>query len=483
MDLHKEYNLIMWCAQYLNKEETNFVDISPANGNFTMILSQSAKYVYCYNQSLQDSKNVDTLINTLNLNNVILCSNTFKLSSYGKIGFIKMLDQSDEDCHTLLSDIKMVGYPPLICNNEKYKETLKTYGYDIYQLHGYDGMYFASNKYVSQQECESIIFNNSSTSIQISNALDKEFTCMKKIDHKEQILLNIPMKTTRVPNNPSILQSAGGYICNIRASNYVYDPHFRFLDNDNVHRSDHYIVYFDKHFMLQSMIPLVDKTDNQYVSSFVEGIDDLRLINENTFICSHGNFNNKRLIEQCLGTFNTKGEITKLIVLKGPDPHKHEKNWLAYEQNDTIYVIYLIHPFTVYQVDQETGNLTLVNQTLLTEQNCHNFRGSAPIIPYHNPHKNSNDTNTEEKSECGWLATTHQVSNSLSYYHRFVWFSADFSSLKISRPWYFEHKGIEFNPGMCHSHDPNTVIMSHSVLDNNAKCITITHDTIDAYFT
>lgn len=464
MDLHKEYNLIVWCAQYLTKD-TNFIDIGSNTGNFTMILSQSCKYVYCYDKVYEGLKNVDILINTLNLNNVVLCTNTLKLDTLGKIGFIKILDQTYEDCCTLLNNLTTIGCPPLICNNEQYKETLKTLGYGIFNLDGYDGMYFASNNNVSQIECEKIIFDLASNKDQISNALDKEFSCMKKINYEQQILLNIPMSCKRVPNNPSIIQTKDGYMCNVRASNYVYDPYFRFLDNDNIHRSDHYIIYFDKEFMVSTMVLLVDKTNNTYINSFVEGVDDLRLISENKFICSHGNFNNKRLIEQCLGTFNTSGEITNLIVLKGPNGNKHEKNWLAYIKEDKIYVIYLIHPFTVYEVNQETGDLILINQTLLTDLNCHNFRGSASIIPY-------ND---------GWLATIHQVTNSLAYYHRFVWFDHDFTTLKVSKPFYFEHKGIEFNPGMCHSHN-NSIILSYSVLDNNARCITITHDTIDGYF-
>ena len=44
--------------------------------------------------------------------------------------------------------------------------------------------------------------------------------------------------------------------------------------------------------------------------------------------------------QQCLGkVINNK--VISLIPLKGPNPLRHEKNWLPYMIDDNIYVIYL----------------------------------------------------------------------------------------------------------------------------------------------
>lgn len=474
MNFQEEYNLIIWCTQYLTKDK-NFIDIGMKSANFTMLLSQYCKYVYCYEKLNNNLNNVNTIINSLNLNNVLLCSNTLKLNAFDNVGLIKIFNQSYEDCCFLLKDLKLINYPPIVCDNQEYKIQLKLLSYDIFDLNGYPGIYYAgnntNNNNVSQKKYEEIIFDNNSNATEINNALLNEYDYMKAIKYTDKILLNCPMKLTRVPNNPSIIKIGNNYMCNIRASNYKYDPNFTFLDADNIHRSDHYILTFDHNFMVKSTIMLVDKTNNLYFNSFVEGVDDLRLINETTFICSHGNFNNKRLIQQCLGTFDSFGNITKLILLKGPVDYRHEKNWLPYEKDEKLYVIYMIHPFTVYEVNTHTGDLILVNKTLLTDKNCNNFRGSAPCIIYNNIFGN------------GWLATIHQVcSSTLSYIHRFVWFNEDFTIMKVSLPFYFEHKGIEFNPGMCHNHNNTGIILSHSVLDNNARCIMIDYNTIDEYF-
>jgi hypothetical protein len=118
-------------------------------------------------------------------------------------------------------------------------------------------------------------------------------------------------------------------------------------------------------FMIVKTILLKDVTNNIYFNSFVEGIDDLRIINEQYFICSHGNFNNNRLIHQCLGTYDINtGNVNSLVVLKGPNIHKHEKNWLPLIIDDDIYVIYTTDPFILYKVNKETGDLLLIKNNL-----------------------------------------------------------------------------------------------------------------------
>lgn len=455
----KELNLINWCAQYLHQYNV-FVDASANNGNFTLFLHDKCKYVYCYEPLYI---NLEHIMKKVDAINIIWCSNTLNLRNIKNIGFIKLCHLPLETCANIIGTL--TTFPPILFDNIELQILLKVNGYKVYPINGYDGIFLASDHSDYHQErlstYEQLVFDNYASEIEINNALLREIELIKPITYTDKYLLNCPMGTLMVPNNPCIIKTECGYLCNIRASNYIYNPNFVFLDKDNIHRSDHYHLTLNEDFLIQDVKKLIDVTNNVYYPSFVVGIDDLRMINDKWFICSHGNFNNRRLIEQCLGKVDD-GNVISLVALKGPNPSRHEKNWLPFMKGDDMYVIYLIHPFTIYLINKEDGTLVLVKEVVLNDLNMKNFRGSAGPIPYKN----------------GWLATVHQVAN-LHYMHRFVWFDEAFTKIKVSEPFYFERKGIEFNPGMTTHKDG--IVLSYSVLDNNAKCITVSHDTITSY--
>ena len=439
------YPLIDWCSQYLNPNSV-FVDIGADLGYFSIILSQYCKSVYVidpdfgFNITVDLNKIPNIILNDLNITN---------------IGFLRIMHPI-KNYHDLL---KKNNYPPFIFDQQDH-DYIKSLHYNIHPINGCS-LFLASDNPAWQKitinilECDQFILSNAPLD-QRQNALSKAFHAMTPLPYIKKINLNCPMGL-RVPNNPSIIQINNNYLCNIRASNYVYDPHFRFLE-DNIHLSDHHMITLDKDFKIIKTVILKDVTNNVYHNSFVKGIDDLRLINDHQFLCSHGNFNPCKIIDQCLGTFDGDGNVTSLIPLKGPNLLRHEKNWLPF-YDEKLYFIYMIHPFILYRYE---NGLIKMKELKLTDQNLETFRGSAPPIPYKN----------------GWLATAHQVTN-MQYYHRFIWFDQDFTQIKYSIPFYFELQGIEFNLGMCHS--PTGLLLTYSVWDNNAKLITIDYDVVDQY--
>lgn len=399
-------------------------------------------------------------------------------------------------------------YPPFIFNNNNslLSNFIKNLGYNVHRIGGYPNMYLASDhKNFKQKEIlrknrnfelnfqhynnlinkfdsnnlkqivqEAIHYQDYANGIKAcellalsydsdtrNDALTQIYNYIKPIPYKQKIMLNCTMKPNRVPNNSSIIKIDNGYLCNIRCSNYVYDPYFRFLEG-NIHLSEHMLITFSEDFKIKKTVELVDKTNNVYHDSFVKGVDDLRLIDEKRFICSHGNFNTHRTIQQCLGTFDEFGNITKLIPLIGPHQYRHEKNWLPLIKNDELYVIYMIHPFTLYKVNEDNGELTLIKQVKLLNENF-DVKGSAPFIPYKN----------------GLLATVHQTTKDLSYMQRFIWMNHELTEIKYSIPFYFHSKGTEFSLGMCHSDEG--LIITHSIKDNHSSLIVIAYDVIDNY--
>jgi hypothetical protein len=77
------------------------------------------------------------------------------------------------------------------------------------------------------------------------------------------------------------------------------------------------------------------------------------------------------------------------------------------------------------------------------------------------------------------LCTIHQVhyNTPRQYYHRFVWLADDFQTMKYSRPFYFESRGVEFGLSMALGID--TVLLGYSTRDNTANIVVIDDTTVD----
>jgi hypothetical protein len=54
------------------------------------------------------------------------------------------------------------------------------------------------------------------------------------------------------------------------------------------------------------------------------------------------------------------------------------------------------------------------------------------------------------------------------YLHRFVLADAEWRIVRVSRPFYFRHRGIEFAAGACLTHDGADVLVTFGVEDREA---------------
>jgi hypothetical protein len=140
-----------------------------------------------------------------------------------------------------------------------------------------------------------------------------------------------------------------------------------------------------------------------------------------------------------------------------------EKNWLPLLKDDECKIIYGFQPLTIYNLDLESGELTPYLTRHLSNKNLSTFRGSAVPIFY-------ND---------GWLMTVHQVyyHKLRKYYHRFVWLSNNFDEIKISKAFYFDKIGVEFNLGL--EQNDNEIILTYSIDDNRPTLLTINKSIVD----
>ncbi|HSW76952.1 MAG TPA: hypothetical protein VLG50_07890 [Candidatus Saccharimonadales bacterium] len=471
----KDESLIHWCKEFLTPNAV-MINIGAGSGSYPLLLHSYCQTIHAFETNELITLHQNMMNN--HIHNVKLYTLNYPIDQLN-LTDVKLITCYHDDMNIInhiLKTLNINNYPPILfTKNMAISALLFNLGYQIHLINNYPDVLLASDHAQFDvdhddhhdqhlQQCDDIVLSFVDEQKR-DTAMNQLYHYMVKLPVIKTIYLNCPMPKTRVPNNPSIIYDDVNktYLCNIRYSNYVYDPHFRFLDEHNIHVSDHVLMTLDQDFCIQNTKQIVDKTNNVYYDSFVYGIDDLRLINKTQFICSHGNFNQNRLIEQCLGTLDEHGHVIKLIPLIGPVKGRHEKNWLPFYQHDKLYVIYMIHPFMLYEVNQTNGNLIQVKNTFLSDKNCSGFRGGSPPIKY----------------KSGWLSLIHQVTKNLCYFHRFIWFDENFTTMKLSLPFYFETKGIEFSLGMCY--DGSHIIITHSVWDNHARIIVIDEDIINDY--
>ena len=81
----------------------------------------------------------------------------------------------------------------------------------------------------------------------------------------------------------------------------------------------------------------------------------------------------------------------------------------------------------------------------------------------------------------GWLALVHEVSerDKRRYYqHRFVWFDSAGQLRRVSRPFYFIKKGVEFAAGLARAPDGKVLLISFGVEDGEAWIATVEADEV-----
>jgi hypothetical protein len=75
--------------------------------------------------------------------------------------------------------------------------------------------------------------------------------------------------------------------------------------------------------------------------------------------------------------------------------------------------------------------------------------------------------------EDGWLGLIHEVqwkpdANRRFYQHRFVWFYGANELGRVSRPFFFHKKGIEFAAGLAWHPDGTRLLISYDVADSQS---------------
>jgi hypothetical protein len=136
-------------------------------------------------------------------------------------------------------------------------------------------------------------------------------------------------------------------------------------------------------------------------------------------------------------------------VLQPIWPRQHEKNWMPLVVDDQLQFIYSSDPSRV--VNERGHPLSETTPPVAAES----FRGGSQAIVF----------------DGGWLAIVHEVlwrDGRRFYQHRFVWFDSAMRLRRVSRPFVWRQKGVEYAVGLAWHPDGERMVISLGIDDAEA---------------
>ncbi len=281
------------------------------------------------------------------------------------------------------------------------------------------------------------------------------------------------------PMNPSIEKTTWGYKVICRTVNYTQTgaKSFHTSDKTGIFRTRNFLLHYDTNFHLLSEREILEnlprKRVRSWISANIQGLDDCRIFCDGAhswFTCTASDTNptgNFQIALCKLGEEknNQPIHVEKLTPLLGPDPNRCEKNWLPFFKDDLLHLIYSYDPFMIVKPDPETGACTSVLE-YSPQHDFSRFRGSAAPIPF----------------DQGFLILVHEVAllpdYSRVYLHRFVLLDKTFIITRVSRPFIFDHQGVEYCCSMTLDHSGKNLILPIGLEDREARLCIVDTETV-----
>ncbi|MGX7874086.1 glycosyltransferase [Mesorhizobium sp. ORM6] len=216
----------------------------------------------------------------------------------------------------------------------------------------------------------------------------------------------------------------------------------------------------------REILPPVDMPEP--ANSRVLGFEDMRLFawrNALWGVSCVRELTEEGWCEQVIARIDESGacRLADWRVLRPAGSRVHEKNWMPQVKPGTagagaemLRFIYLCDPTRI--VDERGATLSESPPAIAAQS----FRGGTQLIAFAG----------------GWLALIHEVqwrtAEKRRYYlHRFVWFDEADTLRKVSRPFFFDKKGVEFAAGLAWHTDERRLLISYSVTDSESWIATV----------
>jgi len=260
--------------------------------------------------------------------------------------------------------------------------------------------------------------------------------------------------SSSIIKHPTIEKS---FLMNTRFVNYSLD---------SIGRSD----INNKKCITVNKISLLDQSFNEihfkylyptnYNSKYI-GIEDIRLFNFNDDIYFIGIFYNQELEKKQIvsNKYMYSNDYYPIIInLTFKTDFKWEKNWVFFNNNDKLNIVYKWYTIYICEINYENQQLNLIQTIDNLPSIFKDFRGSTNGLHFDNKI---------------WFIVHQQnsiINNIKSYVHNFVVFDKNMKLLGYSKTFKFENNLVEFCIGM-EITDKNHFLITYSTLDSSSKLV------------
>ena len=261
--------------------------------------------------------------------------------------------------------------------------------------------------------------------------------------------------------NPCITKLNGALKCLVRTVNYTMDEAGRYLikgtggeaNDTNPINTRNFLVALnnDLDFVRQvEVLPPEGFPPPKY--PLVVGLEDMRIFGWRGELWSVSNIREQNpdgWCEQHLAKVETDGRLSGLVSLL-PKHRQNEKNWapLVVDKGDTLRFMYRLGEV----LDPDACTI----QKYPISYAVDNISGGSQYIPFRS----------------GYLGVTHEAyyhANGKRYYlHRFIYIDPHNNIYKLSKPFVFHEKVIEFAAGIAMHPDKRRVLVSYGREDKEA---------------
>lgn len=273
------------------------------------------------------------------------------------------------------------------------------------------------------------------------------------------------------PMNPSIAgKDDGTYLATVRHVNYEYNGDiYTPLDSTDVIKTRNVLIELDELF---NVIKSDEIDDSQCCGAQlfpVFGLEDMRIFAVKGDWLASATIREHRSDGCCeIIVARLDGNVlTSSAILPSPLPNRHEKNWMPMHGHDRCEWVWNIDPPVRILLDDITNSCVV--HPAVSRLTPTPLRGGSQLIHWDN----------------GWLCVAHDVrwnptphGNRREYRHYFVSVSHDFSAVRVSRPFVFEHSGVEFCAGIART--PERIVLSYGIEDRSARLVELPRAHIDA---
>ena len=269
--------------------------------------------------------------------------------------------------------------------------------------------------------------------------------------------------------NPSVTRHLNRLVLVQRCANFeVKDGRYVASDGGPIKTRNFLLRLDDNMRTLSAKEILAPRNMPPPLSQRIQGFEDARLFSWRDglwFSACFRELNETARAEQALVRIDESDpdecRLTDLQMLRPDGPEQPQKNWMPQLAEDKLQFLYSCDPTRT--IDQLARTVSENVPAIAADH----FRGGSQAIRF----------------DGGWLSLIHEMEigdNQRHYHHRFVWFDETNELRSLSRPFFFEHRGIEFAAGLCWHPDGARLVISYGVNDRSSQIATVDADHVRA---